>query len=200
MRKQTPIYALFFALITVLTLAGHPGPSVAQLKELKLKVDGLVCSFCAYGLEKNLKKSLKGIESLDISLNKGSVEIDFKENNSVDLTKIRGIIKDSGFTLRKMLITASGVVTRDKDIFLLKIKGNKNNLYILDESPEEKFKEEQIGEFHDKKLEKILEQFAKNRTSLEVTGSVHYLSDGSLGLVIKKYSIFKEKQNEKTKR
>ena len=44
--------------ITILTLAlsGSVGPSAAAVETMTVQVDGLVCPFCVYGLEKQLKK------------------------------------------------------------------------------------------------------------------------------------------------
>lgn len=70
-------------------------------KDILLKVDGLACAFCAWGLEKKLKK-LEGVERVNISLNKGTVLIQFKEGVEVEEEVLKRIVKESGFKLREI--------------------------------------------------------------------------------------------------
>ena len=70
--------------------------------EIIMRVDGLACAFCAYGLEKKLKK-LDGVEEVKISLNEGRVWIRLKEGYSVDEQKLRKLVKESGFVLREII-------------------------------------------------------------------------------------------------
>ena len=67
--------------------------------EIVMRVDGLACAFCAYGLEKKLKK-LEGVESVDISLNKGLVRIKLREGYTLEEETLKKIVKESGFVLR----------------------------------------------------------------------------------------------------
>ena len=71
--------------------------------EVVMKVDGLACAFCAYGLEKKLK-NLKGVEEVKISLNEGKVWIKLKEGYKVDEKTLRKLVKESGFILREISI------------------------------------------------------------------------------------------------
>ncbi len=69
--------------------------------EIVMRVDGLACAFCAYGLEKKLKK-LEGVEGVDISLNKGLVRIKLREGYTLEEETLRKIVKESGFVLRSI--------------------------------------------------------------------------------------------------
>ena len=64
-----------------------------------LQVDGLSCSFCAYGLEKKLERT-EGIKSVKISLNEGKVFV--KVADDFEPQKLKEIVEDSGFSLRKI--------------------------------------------------------------------------------------------------
>jgi len=70
-------------------------------KDILLKVDGLACAFCAWGLEKRLKE-LKGVERVNIHLNEGTVLIQLKEGVRLEEKVLRRIIKESGFKLREI--------------------------------------------------------------------------------------------------
>ncbi len=85
-------------LIIILTSLG-----LTLSAEIVMKVDGLACAFCAYGLEKKLK-SLKGVEEVKISLNEGKVWIRLKEGYKADEKTLRKLVKESGFILREISI------------------------------------------------------------------------------------------------
>jgi len=62
-----------------------------------IQVDGLSCPFCAYGLEKNLKK-VPGVERVDIEIKTGKATVVLKQN--VDDQALRQAVKKAGFTAR----------------------------------------------------------------------------------------------------
>jgi len=73
--------------------------SVAISGEIIMKVDGLACAFCAYGLEKKLKK-LNGVVSVDISLNKGIVKMKVKTGTDIEQEVLKKLVKEAGFILK----------------------------------------------------------------------------------------------------
>lgn len=74
---------------------------VFQGETLTLRVDGLSCPFCAYGLEKKLK-SLRSVESLDVKINTGVIHLKLKKNASVQESELRKKVNEAGFTLREI--------------------------------------------------------------------------------------------------
>lgn len=66
-----------------------------------LRVDGLSCPFCAYGIEKRLLRT-KGVESVGIDLDKGIVRV--RVRNGVRLTekRLERLVHEAGFTLRSV--------------------------------------------------------------------------------------------------
>ena len=78
----------------------------------ELKVDGLSCSFCAYGLERKLRK-IDGVKNLEIIINEGKVIL--TSYREIPLDVIRKAVEDSGFTLRELkLISKEGVNESDQ--------------------------------------------------------------------------------------
>ncbi len=69
--------------------------------QYELRVDGLACPYCAYGIEKKLKKT-KGVEKIDIDLNKGVVRVNVVEGIKLTEPQMAKLINDAGFTLRGM--------------------------------------------------------------------------------------------------
>ncbi len=65
----------------------------------KLRVDGLACPFCAYGIEKQLSK-LEGVARIDVDIEKGTVMVKLNEGATLDEATAKAAVKRAGFTLR----------------------------------------------------------------------------------------------------
>lgn len=83
---------------------GQPAPDIV------LGVDGLACPFCAYGLEKKLKK-LDGVEKVEVLLDDGEVHIFVKEGRHVTDAQLRAAVKDAGFSVREIKRAEQGDAT-----------------------------------------------------------------------------------------
>ncbi len=101
-------------MIFLLALAFIPTHAKAgeQLQKVTLRVDGLACPFCAYGLEKKLKR-IKGLEKLDIKINDGVALLYYKEGAEIDEKVIDKKVKEAGFTPGKITIEKP-VASKDK--------------------------------------------------------------------------------------
>ena len=66
-----------------------------------IRVDGLACPFCAYGIEKKLK-GVDGVEDVDVDLKSGVVRLNTRAD--VDLTEeqMEKLFKEASFTYRSM--------------------------------------------------------------------------------------------------
>ncbi|MBI4501669.1 MAG: heavy-metal-associated domain-containing protein [Gemmatimonadetes bacterium] len=69
---------------------------LAQPERITVTVNGLSCPFCAYGLEKRLKK-LEGVESLSIDFNSGKVILAVRDGSKASDDRIRRLVKEGGF-------------------------------------------------------------------------------------------------------
>jgi len=75
--------------------------SFAAGTQYDLRVDGLACPFCAYGIEKKFTKT-QGVESVDIDLKNGLVVVKTVENKTFKEDELKSIINDTGFTMKSM--------------------------------------------------------------------------------------------------
>lgn len=66
-----------------------------------MRVDGLACPYCAYGIEKKLKQ-IEGVEKIDVDLEKGLVTVDVREGVALTEPQMVQLFKDAGFTYRSM--------------------------------------------------------------------------------------------------
>lgn len=75
--------------------------SFAGGTQYDMRVDGLACPFCAYGIEKKFTKT-EGVEAVDIDLKKGLVIVKTIEAKFFKEDELKTIINDAGFTLKSM--------------------------------------------------------------------------------------------------
>lgn len=64
--------------------------------EMKVGVRGMVCAFCAQGIDKKFM-SQPEVSKVEVSLENKYVKIKFKEGQSLAQEKITQILKDSGY-------------------------------------------------------------------------------------------------------
>ncbi len=69
-----------------------------EAERIIIKVEGLYCPFCAYGLEKHMKK-IEGFKDIQVNIKEGTAEIDFKPGTKVSKDDIEEAVDDAGFSL-----------------------------------------------------------------------------------------------------
>lgn len=75
--------------------------ALAAGTQYAMRVDGLACPYCAYGIEKKLKQ-IEGVERIDVNLEKGLVTVDVREGVTLTEPRMKQLFKDAGFTYRSM--------------------------------------------------------------------------------------------------
>ena len=97
---MSKIKRFFTAMVLLATITAL---SAAEQKTVTVRVDGLACPFCAYGLEKKLKR-IEGVEKLEIKINDGLVTLYFREGAKIDKEEIAKKVREAGFTPRELQI------------------------------------------------------------------------------------------------
>ena len=85
----------FKLFLTTLLLAFAP---MAAATTVEMDVNGLVCGFCAQGIEKTLK-GLPATEAVFVSLEHRLVAIELKDGQQIDDDALRKALTDSGYTV-----------------------------------------------------------------------------------------------------
>ncbi len=70
----------------------------AQAETIKASVNGLVCSFCATGIEKTFKAQ-PAVEKVKVDLDNKLVIINTKANQTMDDKVITALLIDAGYTV-----------------------------------------------------------------------------------------------------
>lgn len=86
-------------LLLILTLLTASLPAAA--KTVEMTVDGLVCAFCAQGIEKKLRK-LDATDEVFVSLESKLVALTLKEGQDVTDAALTELLRDAGYTLKSV--------------------------------------------------------------------------------------------------
>jgi len=90
--------------ITVVVLFSLNSYAVTQ----KIEVLGMVCAFCAQGLEKSFK-SEENVKDVFVSLENYFVLIESKDGKELDESLIKTIITEAGYDINKIEIISDSV-------------------------------------------------------------------------------------------
>ena len=88
-------------IIGMIMLLGLQTPAFAKTSEIKVSVKGMVCGFCAQGIEKKFSQE-DAIEGVKVSLSSHWVDLKLKDGKELADEKITGILKDAGYTVEKI--------------------------------------------------------------------------------------------------
>ncbi|MGH8109495.1 MAG: heavy-metal-associated domain-containing protein [Arenimonas sp.] len=73
-------------------------PIFAQAKTIEMEVNGLVCAFCAQGIEKTMRK-FPATEDVVVSLENKLVAISLKNGQDISDAQLKKAITDAGYTM-----------------------------------------------------------------------------------------------------
>lgn len=97
MKFKTFTQHIAIALSLILVATGVLAAPVSY----QLRVDGLSCPFCAYGIEKKLG-ALEGVQSVETNIKDGVVIVIMQEGFALDEATAKKAVKEAGFSLRKL--------------------------------------------------------------------------------------------------
>ncbi len=88
-------------LVPVIALLMWCASVLADGTQYRMRVDGMACPYCAYGIEKNLKK-IVGVDQIDFDLDNGLVTVNVAEGVTLSDEQMTKLFNDAGFTFRSM--------------------------------------------------------------------------------------------------
>ena len=75
-------------------------PTASFAAEVKITVNGMVCSFCAQGIQKKFEEN-KDVEKIDVKLDDKLVTVTFKEGSTIpDDDSLTKTIVDAGYEVK----------------------------------------------------------------------------------------------------
>lgn len=160
-----------FAATAMLLAAWAPSPVESQVRQATVDVAGMACPFCAYGLEKRLRK-VEGVDTVEVELKEGRATLNVGEGSSIDLPAVVEAVHEAGFTPGRLEATAEGTIRFDPDAdgsggYVVEAPDGEPLLLLVNLSAE------QSGQ---------MEELLSNSESIAVTGEVHFHTDALPGL------------------
>lgn len=86
---------------TSIFLASAAFSNVMAAESVKATVNGMVCAFCAQGIEKSLMK-MPQTKAVFVDLKRKVVAVEAKDGQTLDSQKISAEIKDAGYDVVKL--------------------------------------------------------------------------------------------------
>ena len=125
LKRSLPVIILFTVMVG--------GAAQAQVTEARVRVDGLSCPFCAYGLEKKMK-GISGVGKVEINVKEGMATLTAGSGASVDIEVLEEAVSKAGFTPREIRVTARGIAKTEGDTPALVVAGT--DIVLMFESDE----------------------------------------------------------------
>ncbi len=94
------MHKLLFSFIFFLSLFS----SAAFAATLKVTVNGMVCAFCAQGIEKKLR-ALQQTHDVYVNLKQRIVAVELKTGQTLSDDILKGLIKDAGYDVTEIQVT-----------------------------------------------------------------------------------------------
>lgn len=85
-----------FIITTLAVLAFAPSAFAAQ--EVRVKVNGMVCDFCAQAIEKVFGKE-EAVSSVKVDLTEKLITVQLKDGQNMDDQRVMELVTDSGYAV-----------------------------------------------------------------------------------------------------
>jgi len=92
--------------IGFLALSMSSGVAFAAVQTIKAEINGMVCAFCAQGIEKKMR-SLSQTKDVYVDLKNKVVAVELKDGEELSQDTVRDLIKDAGYDVNKIETVAS---------------------------------------------------------------------------------------------
>jgi mercuric ion binding protein len=77
------------------------GVAQANFQTIKAEVNGMVCAFCAQGIEKKMR-SLTQTQDVYVDLKNKVVAVQLKDGQKLSLDTVKDLIKDAGYDVTRI--------------------------------------------------------------------------------------------------
>lgn len=95
--KNKSIFSFLIVAFLIPVSSFAQNEKAAERVFIKIEIKGLACPYCAYGMERELKK-IAGVEDVEIELEEGMAYISTPVTQKPTKAGLAKIIEDAGFT------------------------------------------------------------------------------------------------------
>ncbi len=86
-----------------------PWTADAEIVSAELRVDGMACPFCAFGIEKKLR-AVSGVETVEVFLDEGRISLAFASTNRASIEALEEAVAKAGFELASLRLDFHGAL------------------------------------------------------------------------------------------
>ncbi|RMH22868.1 MAG: heavy-metal-associated domain-containing protein [Acidobacteria bacterium] len=112
------MYAIVKTAAAFLVAALLAAPAAGRVLRATVEVRGMSCPFCAFGVEKRLRK-VAGAGGVEVSMNESRATVRAEDGASIDALALPEAVRRAGFTPGPVTVEAEGTVRRDGERWLL---------------------------------------------------------------------------------
>ena len=90
--------------VSLVSLSLFSQLALAATQTIQAKVNGMVCAFCAQGIEKKMR-SLSQTKEVYVNLKQRIVAVELKEGQTLSENTVKDLIKDAGYDVTAIEVT-----------------------------------------------------------------------------------------------
>ncbi len=94
-------------------------PARAEMRAAELRVNGLSCPFCAFGIEKKLRR-VSGVNEVEVFLDEGRIRLVLSAENTATVRDLENAVEDAGFELSGLSVDVEGTLIEDDGAMVLR--------------------------------------------------------------------------------
>ena len=91
-------------LLSTLVVTALLSQAAFAAQTIKANVNGMVCAFCAQGIEKKMR-ALSQTQAVYVNLKQRVVAVELKDGQTLSQEKVKAIIKDAGYDVTSIEMT-----------------------------------------------------------------------------------------------
>lgn len=88
-------------LLTALASAPVHAADTTIAPDVTIKVNGLVCDFCAQAINKVFRKQ-EAVNDVEVNLDDGLITVDLKDGQDIDDETLTGMVTDAGYNVTEI--------------------------------------------------------------------------------------------------
>lgn len=101
----------------------------AEILSADLRVNGMACPFCAFGIEKKLL-DVDGVTGVEVLLDEGRLELEFEPGNLATTAALEAAVEKAGFELAGLAIEVRGTLAIEETETWLTANGSQRFLLL----------------------------------------------------------------------
>jgi len=190
MHKITSTFAVAAILLLFLPLAP------AAVETVTLHVRGMACPFCAYGIEKQLKKLDGTTERYQADIEAGTITLGWVEDQPLDLQALKRAVQKAGFSTGDIEATVSGRLERQGEgerLIWYLVPDGLEQRFALFQQPAQDGDDASVSTLDERTSERV-QQAADADATMRIRGAVHSHEEGPVGLNVDSLEVVDQEQ------